>query len=184
MKPTLKFSTLLLLLFVMGFVSSCKKDDDPEEENEEEVITTLRMTFSEQGASNTFTVTFQDPDGEGGNAPTVFEDINLAANTVYDVSIELLNESDPNDVEDITEEILEEDNEHLFCFTPSTGELSVQRTDTDGTFEVGLQSTWTTTNADNGTVNVTLKHQPDGVKDGTCSPGDTDIELDFTLNIN
>ena len=51
-----------------------------------------------------------------------------------------------------------------------------------GTLEVGLATQWTVGIASVGTTQVVLKHQP-GVKDGTCAPGDTDIELDFVTEI-
>lgn len=182
----LKLPALFLLLLLV-FASSCKDPENPNDENEEELITTFRLNFTEQGTSNTFSASFIDNDGEGGAPPAVFDTISLAPNSVYDVSLELLDASNSNitGVIDITEEILQEDNEHLFCFTPSDADnLSIQRTDSDGTFEVGLTSTWTTTDSDSTNVDIVLKHQPDGIKDGTCSPGDTDIELSFQVFIN
>ena len=173
----------MLPLMLVIFMAGCDNTDDPEDENEEEVITTMRLRFVDNANTSTaVTYSFEDPDGEGGNAPTVIDDIVLDANATYTVGITVANESDPNNVEDITEEILEENNEHLFCFTPSGDELSVDYADSDGTFPVGLTSTWTTTSASNGTVTVVLKHQP-GVKDGTCSPGETDIEVTFNYTI-
>ena len=61
-------------------------------------------------------------------------------------------------------------------------DITIQRTDSDGNFEVGLQSLWETGTTGNGTVMIRLKHQP-GVKDGTCAPGETDIELDFQTKV-
>jgi hypothetical protein len=49
-------------------------------------------------------------------------------------------------------------------------------------YEVGLQSQWTTGNAENGTTQIVLKHQPD-VKDGTCAPGETDIDVTFVTEV-
>jgi hypothetical protein len=49
---------------------------------------------------------------------------------------------------------------------------------------LGLSSTWTTTGAASGTLNVTLKHKP-GVKaaNDPVSKGETDVSLDFQLTI-
>lgn len=181
---------LLTLTCVLSFaVFGCKKDDDlpdvPPADNPGEVITKMVLTFTDSAnAANQVIAMFSDPDGEGGNAPETFDNIDLAANTTWFVEITLANESNPSDIEDVTEEILEEDDEHLFCFTPENVDLTVERTDTDGMFEVGLASTWRTGAASSGTVTVVLKHQPDGEKDGTCTPGDTDIEVQFSTSIN
>ena len=82
----------------------------------------------------------------------------------------------------ISNEVLAEGDEHLFCFDPIDANISITRTDSDGTFEIGLTSDWITGNYSNGLVTITLKHQP-GVKDGTCSPGDTDVEIQFPIII-
>ncbi|MEM7040566.1 MAG: hypothetical protein AAF570_26620 [Bacteroidota bacterium] len=180
---------LLTFTCVLSFaVVGCKKDDDlpdvPPSDNPGEIITKMVLNFTDSAnASNTVTAMFSDPDGEGGNGPEVFDDIVLAANTTYFVTITLANESNPSSIEDVTPEILEEDDEHLFCFTATDADVTVERTDTDGQFEVGLSSTWRTGASSSGIVFVVLKHQPD-VKDGTCTPGDTDIEVAFPTMIN
>lgn len=168
-------------------VTACKKDDDlvpvpPAVENESEVITTMTLTFVDAaGVQPTVSATFRDPDGDGGNGPDVFDTIRLASNTTYNTSILLLNETTaPADT--ISNEVLEEGAEHLFCFTSAGANVTIQRTDTDGTYEIGLQSDWTTAAASNGTVQVILKHQP-GVKDGTCTPGERDIDVSFVTEI-
>lgn len=180
--------TILLGALALGLTfSSCKKDDDlvpvpPPVENEGEVITTLKITFTDAASVQpVVTATFKDPDGEGGDAPTMHDTIRLVANTTYNAVIEVLNESE-TPAEDITEEIEEEDHEHLFCFTATTANVTLTRTDSDGTYEVGLTSDWATGAASAGTVQVELKHQPD-VKDGTCTPGETDIDVTFVTEI-
>ena len=57
--------------------------------------------------------------------------------------------------------------------------VTILRTDLDAnSLPIGLLSKWTTTGVSSGTTTIRLRHQP-GVKDGTCDPGETDIELDF-----
>jgi hypothetical protein len=187
-KALLKTSVLLLLLTTV--LTGCKNDGDLPEVpqptvNEPEVITTLTLNFTDaNGVQPDVSATFRDPDGDGGQGPDIFDNIDLVANTTYNCTITLLDESG-SEVEDMTVEIREEDDEHLFCFTPASGaDVTVTRTDTDGTFEVGLSSQWATGAASTGTVNVVLKHQPDGLKDGTCAPGETDVEVLFITNIN
>jgi len=193
-KPTTKIKQVFTILTFSTFglfLNSCSDDDDASvsgdniNPNEEELITTVRLAFTDTD-NNSSTFQFTDPDGEGGNAPNI-ETIILEQGKSYSVSAQFLDESDPNEVEDITVEILEEDDEHLVCFESSNVDgLTIQRVDTDGSFEVGLQSSWVLTDsasASNGVVKLTLKHQP-GTKDGSCEPGDTDVEVDFPLEIN
>ena len=186
---TMKMSNNLRLLYLLPFllvlaVAGCKDPETPEEENEEEVITTMRLRMVDSANTSTAqTFSFEDPDGEGGNAPTVLDDIILNANSTYTVTITLANESDPNNVEDITTEIEEEAAEHFFCFTATTADVMVEYSDTDGTLPIGLTSTWRTGAAGTGTMQVMLKHQPDGLKDGTCEPGETDIDVTFNVEV-
>ncbi|MEM1000611.1 MAG: hypothetical protein AAGN35_26395 [Bacteroidota bacterium] len=185
------FLTPALILFALALVvTGCKQDEDqptlpPAVANEPEVITTLTLSFTDaNNVQPDVAATFRDPDGDGGGGPDVFDNIELVANTTYNVAVTLLNETE-SPAEDVTVEILEENAEHLFCFVADGGSnITVTRTDTDGTFEVGLQSQWVTGAASTGNIVVTLKHQPDGLKDGTCTPGETDIEVDFPLIIN
>ncbi len=184
----MKNSHILLSVISLSILfQACKKDNNevdnpPPVQNEEEVITTLQLTFIDQAAiAPVVTATFRDPDGDGGIGPDIFDDIVLQNGSVYSVTLVLLNETvSPADT--ISIEVLEEADEHLFCFSPLGCDLSILRTDSDGTYEIGLESAWTTGVAGNGTVKVELKHQPD-VKDGTCEPGDTDVEVVFEVII-
>jgi hypothetical protein len=94
--------------------------------------------------------------------------------------MELLDES-KNPVESITEEIIEEADDHLFVYKPNPSSLvNIQITDKDSkNLPLGVLSTWRTNSVGRGAVTVVLKHQP-GVKNGTEAPGDTDVEVEFT----
>lgn len=179
-------SIFILLFALIVLAYGCKDDDDPAPApppNEEEVITTVILTFTEKGDTTTKVFVYRDADGDGGNPPTKWDPIELDNGTVYELSIELLNESDPDDVDTVTNEILDEADEHLFCFTPTGPDVAITITDSDGSLPLGLESDWTCGGASAGTVKIVLKHQPDGEKDGTCDPGDTDIELDWVTTI-
>jgi len=172
----------LAILASSLFFTSCDDDDNLDGgPGEPELITTVELTFTESGNSSTFTVT--DPDGDGGNAP-VAETIQLEADKTYTVTARFLDESDANDVEDITEEVSEEADEHLVCYT-ATGELSAPTTtDTDSAGDaLGLAATVSTTEAGSGTLMVVLKHQPDKASTTPCSTGDTDVEVTFPVEI-
>lgn len=176
------------LLALTMTIASCKKENPkpvetpPPPVNEEELITTFRITLTDpDGINPTVIATFRDIDGPGGNAPELFDTIRLKPNAVYHAAIQFLNEA-ANPAEDITEEIAEEAEDHLICFNISGVNTYIVRTDSDGTYEIGLASTWTTTAASQGKVLITLRHQP-GIKNGSCDVGDSDIELDFVTII-
>ncbi len=193
MRNSIKSIFTILMLSLIVF--ACKKDDktptpsdmgNTPPPNEEELITTVVLTFTDTtGLVAPFTVTFADPDGDGGNAPTIHEEIHLDSNKYYNVTIQFLDES-KTPAEDITAVVEAEGDEHIICYTPAgPASLNIVRTDSDGTFEIGLASFWSTGSSSmtGNTVTVVLKHQP-GVKDGSCSPGDTDVEVIFDFHIH
>jgi hypothetical protein len=183
MKKTRLFYALAIL-GMMTFAASCKPDQ-PVDPNEEELITKVQLTFIDaSNATNTFTAIYSDPDGDGGAAPVRFDSITLDSGKTYNVRVALYDESDPNNIGNITDEVQAEADQHLFCFTATGVNITVQKTDSDGTFPIGITSNWTAGGPGTGTMRVELRHQPDGQKDGTCTPGATDVQLDFPVVIN
>ncbi len=185
MKQYLFFIGLCLALFSF---SSCE-DDNPEPTQDPELITTLTLTMTPQGGGDAIVFRFQDLDGDGGNAPTITNGV-LAANTIYDVTIELLNES-VSPAEDITAEVGEEAEEHQFFFD-ITGGLNVTygyRDSDANNNPIGLAIVLNTGEVSSGKFQVTLRHEPSknasGVSDGdiTNAGGDTDIEVTFDIDI-
>lgn len=177
---------LLLLPALFGsllVLSACNKDDDDNEpENEQEVITTVTLTFVD---SDNISTVFQaaDPDGDGGNPPTI-DDITLDADETYRLSVAFLDESNPGDVENITEEVEEESNEHLVCFDATGFAIGPDPEDTDDNGDpLGLVSNLATGNAGSGSLTVTLKHEPDKSAANPCSTGETDVEVTFPVTI-
>ena len=185
MNKTLK----LFALAGLGLaVSQCTPT--PEEENESELITTVRLVLTDsQDASNTATVEWQDLDGVGGDDPTV-GDLTLMAGTTYNATIEFLDESG-DAVEDITEEVEEEGDEHQVFYVPAAGlNLTFTYGDMDSADNpIGIETTMTTGAASTGALTVTLRHEPDkaaaGVSDGdiTNAGGETDVTVDFDVTI-
>jgi hypothetical protein len=185
--------------FLLATVLLVSCGDDPEPPNEEELITTLTLTLTPVGGGTPVTLEFYDEDGDGpkqpsytyvpgtvGAAPAAI----LQANETYVGIIQLLNESE-TPIEDVTLEIEEEADEHLFCFDQTgLAGLTINYGDTEGDYiagggsrVVGLATIWTTTTTGEGTVSITLRHQP-GTKTGACpGPGDTDIEVTFNIVI-
>jgi hypothetical protein len=181
----------LLALGAMTILSiqACKKDKDEvatpaPPANESEVITTLRITFTDSAnTADVRTAEFRDPDGPGGVAYDRFDTIRLDSNRTYFATILLLNET-ASPVDTISNEVLEEADDHLFCFTPSGTSATITVTDRDGNnLPIGLQSTWRTTSAGSGAMTVSLHHQP-GIKNGDCALGETDVEVRFVTKID
>lgn len=182
--------------FLPFLISSCGDDDVPEAENEEEIITDVTLTFTPEpgGDATTVTASAQDPDGEGPEDIQVTEDINLQANTTYTLTIDLQNSIEN---ESITEEIDEEDGEHMFFFGWTNDLFSnpagdgnidnrpdavVYNDQDDSGLPLGLETTWTTGDAATGTFRMVLKHQPDiKTETSTAQDGETDVDLTWDV---
>ncbi|MBK8846691.1 MAG: hypothetical protein IPO27_09200 [Bacteroidetes bacterium] len=178
----------LFFLAIISVVTSCKKDkDDPENPpptgNEQEIITTLKLIFKDSAnLADVRSATFRDPDGDGGLGPNIFDTIKLDANKTWLTEIVLLNET-VNPVDSISNEVLEEANDHLFCYTATVNIVEIVVTDKDGnSLPIGIQSKWTTKAVGQGTVQAVLKHQP-GTKNGQCNIGETDIDVTFQMQV-
>lgn len=174
-----------LTLAILFSVVACK-DSSVDAEEENEIITTVKLNFITGGTTQSFI--FNDPDGDGGNAPVKFDNISLKPNTSYTFTVELLDES-KTPSENITEEVATESDEHLFVFTPSPSNLlTYTYGDKDArNFPIGLTGTVQTGAAGSGKLKVQLRHQPPvngkDVKDGTPIPGSDDVNLDFNISI-
>lgn len=189
----LRIGTFTLLAGSL-ILSGCRKDeDDPVAPappvNEEELITTVRLTFNTASFAEYKYMTFTDVDGPGGQAPVITADT-LSADSIYDVNIEVLNESvTPPD--DITAEILAEGAEHQFFFAVAGADLLFAYSDADvNGLPIGLLSACFVGVPGSGALTVTLRHEPNksapGVEAGdiTNAGGETDIEVTFPVVID
>ncbi|GAB2604162.1 hypothetical protein GCM10027190_59630 [Spirosoma areae] len=117
--------------------------------------------------------------------------LTLRANTTYTGAVVLLDKT-KIPILAVSAEVKSEANEHLFLytFTPATGSpasLTVSATDKDidpapGPYPIGLATQVKTGAAGTGKLKVVLKYQPNA-KNGTTSPGTTDLDTDFTVTI-
>jgi hypothetical protein len=189
----------------IGFLSGCD-DGDPKKENTPELITKATLVFTPSGGGSAVTVTATDPDGEGVQDITVDGPINLAANKTYTLTLALINElakpADPG--YNITEEVEEEGDEHIFFFSWTNNVFSdpAGNGNVDNRGDVvnytggpnskdannrplGLTTTWTSAaSTASGSFRVLLKHQPNLKSDTSDSnTGDTDLDITFTINI-
>lgn len=178
---------ILILVFICSLSAfhACKKDvcDPTPPANEGEVITTLRLVFVDSANSNDVrTAEFRDPDGPGGVPYDRFDTLLLSSNSTYYGQLLLLNETvSPADT--ISNEVLEEGADHLLCYASDIAGTTIERTDFDSNgLPLGLQTIWRTSAPGNGSVSVILKHQP-GIKTGDCSTGETDVEVNFPMEV-
>lgn len=202
MKNSKILSRVLLLLAIPFFVACEGNDDDVSQPivNEAELITVLNLTLINPVTHDTTSAVFSDPDGPGGIPPTIAPIVLkfTGENDQYLANIVVLDSSDPNDVEEINPEILEESEMHQFFYilnSQSNDILNIsydpeEETDSNGN-PLGLSSVWNVSGLSNQgeTVTIVLRHSPNkggvGVATGdiTNAGGETDIEVTFQLEI-
>ena len=185
----MKFLKYALLASTLIF-ASCSDDDDntPDPVNEEEVITTLIVSLemiNGQSGSDTVVMQYQDLDGDGPDAATVTVSGSLNANTVYDGSIVLLNETEMP-AENITVEVEEEDDEHQFFYTVGSGlDVATEYANFDGDGNpLGTMFVLNVGSASSGGLTFTLRHEPNKPNSGLENAGgSTDIEVTFDVTV-
>ena len=166
------------LLAIPFLYFSCNDDDDtPEPVNEEEVITTMNVYVD--GA---LAMSSTDSDGDGPLEPVVTDGV-LAANTTYSVRLEFLNElEDP--AENYTYEIIEEGIDHqIFVSLNNGSDVSINNFNLDENGNIlGTQFQLTTGSVGEGTITITLVHEPMKPNDGLDSAGGSiDIQVTFDV---
>lgn len=182
MKSISRFLAICSLIGIAMTYTGCKDPEVPEVINEEELITTLMLTFENELTGDIDTVAFRDLDGAGGNAPTEFDTLRLTPGATFHVHSYLLNES-VSPADDITLEVEDEAVDHQMFYTVEGADITFTYDDTDANgAPIGLHMMAETGVAGNGSVTVTLKHQP-GIKDGNITTGETDVEVTFVTEI-
>lgn len=192
----------IIALCLLVLIFACSKDD-PDPVHEEEVITKVTLEVSKEGSSNLTTYTFEveghdhdheeedhdeedDDDHEGDHI-----EIELEANSTYNVSISFYNDSDPDNVENITSEIIEEKDEHQIFYeiTDELSGFSIASASNDTLDSNGnplfIKSTWTTTEETSGEVVGYLIHEPTSKTGNTRTDfgGATDVEIEFEVHV-
>lgn len=170
--------TLLSVLLLSLAVVSCKKDDD----TEQELITTVVVHLKATDGSFDQEFEWDDRDGDGGNAPTI-DEIVLPAGKTYNCTLHFYDRSKTPEL-DITEEVSEENTEHLVVYAVSGANLTIAAADTDDNGKpFRLKTTWTAGAASNGTVKVTLRHEPDKNAATPDTTGEVDAEAEFVVKV-
>ncbi|MBL4634446.1 MAG: hypothetical protein JKY56_11270 [Kofleriaceae bacterium] len=107
---------MLILLLSIGLTGSCGHSDEGGGPDEGEVITRVELSFTPEAGGTPILALFDDPDGDGGDAPTI-DDIQLAAGN-YTLALRFENGLE-TPAEDITIEISDESAEHQVFLTGS-----------------------------------------------------------------
>lgn len=177
----------LSILAALTF-SACTDDDDaPTPILEQEEITTLNVYLTPAGGMEELKFSYKDLTGDGADAQVTSEP--LQADTSYSGRIEFLNENE-SPAENITSEVLEEDEDHqVFFVTDTSLEVSTDYLDADGDGNpIGVEFRLVTGEASSGDLTFILIHDGDkeAGSNGVLTPevgGDTDIEVDFDVTI-
>lgn len=173
-----------IALFIVS--SSCHKEKvEPGDDNE--LITTVKLEFKSITNSSLPTKSFYWRDIQGDGVMDSADPIVLSKNTTYEMNVSLLDET-KRPVFDISEEVEEESDVHLFVFKSNPlGLLNVQIKDLDKNgMPIGLRCEIKSQFAPGtGKFNVLLKHQPPvngkSVKTGNEEGGSTDVDVTFPV---
>ena len=180
MKKFQKFLLACLAMATFGF-NACTPE--PTDDDEEENITTVSLIVAGNGSVKTYQ--WKDKDGEGGAAATI-DSIKLAKNQIYTVAVNVLDESAAT-ITDLTTEIKEKADKHLFVFTAqggANGSLTFSGLSTDKNGKpFGQSLNFTTAATASGSLNVTLKHEPNKSAANPALTGETDIDVTFPVTI-
>lgn len=181
--------TAFAALILSATFSACKKDEKAPVPDEQELITTLKIQLSNQsrGFSKTFIYKVENGFTSGTTGSVQIDTIKLEPGLTYDAILSVQNEK-ASPVEEITNEILEKGDEHLFVFTsnPSSGSGSVAIS--EGSKDKNgkpLNQTFKLTagTGGSGKFDIQLMHLPTN-KSGTTpesAGGETDLAVSFPV---
>lgn len=183
----------LALVAALSLTACDSGQPDDDGAGEEELITqvTLSLSPSDGGAAQTIQANF---DADGNNPTFSPSTLTLRPGVSYDGSIQL---RDTFNDEDITEEIEEEAEEHLFRYTlspSSAGTVRITDTESDyssenengGDFAVGLAFEVDVAPNASGTgmMEALLYHFDDAPKtSSTATSDEIDVEVEFPVTI-
>lgn len=189
------------LLSIVLLLISCDKDDTPEAENEMEVFTKAVIVVTNLSDDSSETYNFeveehdhghdhsvlpqtQDDDGHGDH--TVIE---LKSGSEYKFEISFLNDTDPNNIIDMTLEVINEKDEHHVHYELAGNGIEIESYSGDtidsNDNALNLVTKWTTSTAAEIEVEAYLIHQPTSKTGNTRDDfgGATDVEIEFEAHV-
>lgn len=174
------YISLSSLLFFTLLISCTKKE--PVSINEEEVIdrVVVELTNSNTNAKTTHTW------NEGDTSLA----ISLVKGERYTASVYFYNATDPSDIEDITEEVREEADEHfVFYEIASDNQLAITTASNDTKDSsgnpIGLQTQWEAKERGTTLVRLYLIHEPSSKSGSSRNDfgGETDAQIDLNITV-
>jgi hypothetical protein len=205
LKNFYKYSILIISVFLL--VISCDKGE-PAVVHEHEVFTRVVLEVKKDGETNfkkyTFEVEGHDDHGHDDHGDDDHGDddhgdddhgdehteVELDTNSTYHVSIFFYNDSDPDNIEDVTLEIIEEADVHQVFYEMteipgfSIAAASDDIKDSNGN-PLFLKTSWTTASETSGDVKAYLIHEATSKTGSTRADfgGATDVEIEFEVHI-
>lgn len=176
--------SILAIITLAAFYACKGKEENPNPNEENELITTIRLVLQDDtGKTSTFQWRDLTPNDPAGRT---IDTIRLADSSQFTGRIEFWDET-KNPAVNITPEVEQEGKDHLVVYkliSPlAENQMTITRTDRDSqALELGLKITIKTKAAGQGGLQILLRHQP-GVKDGTESPGDSDVDISLPVLI-
>lgn len=185
----IKYATIATLAAVS--FTSCKKDKVATPTPvEQELITTVKLVVTDgAGFNKTFVYKVENGFGSTSQGTITKDSVLLTPNKTYNVEVQLLNEK-TSPATDETVEVKNENTEHLFMYqsSPASGAGSVAFRDgskDDKGAAFNQAGKLKTDVAGNGTLTITLKHQPTNKAATTPDDagGETDVEAIFNVKL-
>lgn len=196
------YTNSLLIISAFLLVISCDKGE-PVVVHEHEVFTRVVLEVKKDGETNfkkyTFEVEGHDDHGHDDHGDDDHGDddhgdehteVELDTNSTYHVGIFFYNDSDPDNIEDVTLEVIEEADAHqVFYEMTEISGFSIAAASDDTKDSNGnplfLKTSWTTASETSGDVMAYLIHEPSS-KTGSARAdfgGATDVEIEFEVHI-
>jgi hypothetical protein len=196
------YTNFLLIISAFLLVISCDKGE-PVVVHEHEVFTRVVLEVKKDGETNfkkyTFEVEGHDDHGHDDHGDDDHGDddhgdehteVELDTNSTYHVGIFFYNDSDPDNIEDVTLEVIEEADVHqVFYEMTEISGFSIAAASDDTKDSNGnplfLKTSWTTASETSGDVMAYLIHEPSS-KTGSARAdfgGATDVEIEFEVHI-
>ena len=196
------YTNSLLIISAFLLVISCDKGE-PVVVHEHEVLTRVVLEVKKDGETNfkkyTFEVEVHDDHGHDDHGDDDHGDddhgdehteVELDTNSTYHVGIFFYNDSDPDNIEDVTLEVIEEADAHQVFYEMteipgfSIAAASDDTKDSNGN-PLFLKTSWTTASETSGDVMAYLIHEPTSKTGSTRADfgGATDLQIEFEVHI-
>ena len=201
------YKHLILIISVFLLAISCDKGE-PAVVHEHEVFTRVVLEVKKDGETNFKKYTFEveghdhhdhddhgdddhgDDDHGDDDHGDEHTEVELDTNSTYHVSIFFYNDSDPDNIEDVTLEIIEEADVHQVFYEMteipgfSIAAASDDTKDSNGN-PLFLKTNWTTTSETSGDVMAYLIHEPTSKTGSTRADfgGAIDVQIEFEVHV-